>query len=76
MISKLVTTCSLAAIVNNSFKQGLFPITLRTAAVKPLVKFDTLNKDLLKNYRAVSIEHSSVKSCRKLQFVVCLTISL
>ena len=44
----------LVAIVNNSFKQGLFPITLRTAIVKPLLKSDTLAKDLLKNYRPVS----------------------
>ena len=44
----------LVAIVNNSFKQGLFPITLRTAMVKPLLKSDTLDKDMLKNYRPVS----------------------
>ncbi|KAI0214517.1 putative RNA-directed DNA polymerase from transposon BS [Lamellibrachia satsuma] len=44
----------LVAIVNNSFKQGLFPITLRTAIVKPLLKSDTLDKDMLKNYRPVS----------------------
>ena len=41
----------LVAIVNNSFKQGLFPVTLRTAIVKPLLKSDTLDEDLLKNYR-------------------------
>ena len=40
----------LVAIVNNSFKQGLFPVTLRTAIVKPLLKSDTLDEDLLKNY--------------------------
>ena len=44
----------LVAIVNNSFKQGLFPVTFRTAIVKPLLKSDTLDKDLLKNYRPVS----------------------
>ena len=44
----------LVAIVNNSFKQGLFPVTLRTGIVKPLLKSDTLDKDLLKNYRPVS----------------------
>ena len=44
----------LVAIVNNTFKQGLFPITLRTAIVKPLLKSDTLDKDMLKNYRPVS----------------------
>ena len=40
--------------MNNSFKQELFPITLRTAIVKPLLKSDTLDKDMLKNYRPVS----------------------
>ena len=44
----------LVAIVKNSFKQGLFPNTLRTAIVKPLLKYDTLDKDLLKTYRPVS----------------------
>ena len=44
----------LVAIVNNSFKQGLFPVTLRTAIIKPLLKSDTLDKDLLNNYIAVS----------------------
>ena len=44
----------LVAIVNNSFEQGIFPNTLRTAVVKPLLKSDTINKDLLKNYRPVS----------------------
>ena len=40
--------------MNNSFKQRLFPITLRTAIVKPLLKSDTLDKDLFKNYIPVS----------------------
>ena len=40
--------------MNNSFKQGLFPVTLRTAIAKPFLKYDTLDKDLLKNYRPVS----------------------
>ena len=44
----------LVVIVNNSFKQGLFPVTLRTAILKPLLKSDNLDKDLLKNYRPVS----------------------
>ena len=35
-------------IVNNSFKQRLFPVT---AIVKLLLKSDTLDKDLSKNYR-------------------------
>ena len=34
-------TCRLVATVDNSFKQGRFPVTLRTAAIKPLVKSDT-----------------------------------
>ena len=42
------------AIVNNSFAQGIFPNTLRNAVVKPLLKSDMINKDLLKNYRPVS----------------------
>ena len=40
--------------MNNSFKQGVFPVTLRTAIVKLLLKSDTLDKDLLKNYSPVS----------------------
>ena len=40
--------------MNNSFKQGLFPVTLRIAIVKPLFKSDTLDKNLLKNYRPMS----------------------
>ena len=44
----------LVAIVNNSFKQDLFPVTLRTAIVKLLQKSDTFDKDLLKNYRPMS----------------------
>ena len=44
----------LVAILNNSFEQGIFRNTLRTAVVKPLPKNDTINKDLLKNYRPVS----------------------
>ena len=44
----------LVVIVINSFKQGLFPVTLKTAIIKPLLKSDTLDKDLLNNYRPVS----------------------
>ena len=40
--------------MNNSFKQGLFPVILRTAIGKLLLKSDTLDKDLLKNYIPVS----------------------
>ena len=40
--------------MKNCFMQGLVPVTLRTAIVKPLLKSDTLDKDLLKNYRPVS----------------------
>ena len=38
----------LVATVYNSFEQGIFPNTLRTAVVKPLLKSDTINKYLLK----------------------------
>ena len=41
-------------MVNNSFKQGLLLVIMRTATVSPLLKYDTLDKDLLKNYRPVS----------------------
>jgi hypothetical protein len=34
-------TCRHVATVDNSFRQGRFPITLRTAAVRPLVKSDS-----------------------------------
>ena len=44
----------LVAIVYNNFEEGIFPNTLRTAVVKPLLKSDTINKDLQKNYRPVS----------------------
>ena len=47
----------LVAIVNNSFEQGIFPNTLRTAVVKPLLKSDTINKDLLKKLQT-SLQHS------------------
>ena len=55
LIQNLSTTCRLVAIINNSFKQGLFSITLKTAIVKPLMKSDTLDKELLKNCRPVSV---------------------
>ena len=45
------------AIVNNRFEQGIFPNTLRTAVVKPLLKSDTINKDLLKKLQT-SLHHS------------------
>ena len=64
----------LVAIVNNRFKQGLFPITLRRAIAKLLVKSDALDKDLLKNCRPVS--NIAFVDWRKLQFIVCLIISL
>jgi hypothetical protein len=66
----------LVAIVINSFKQGQFPITLRTAIVKLVLKSDTIDNDLLKNYRATSNIAFVGKVLEKSQFVVCLIISL
>ena len=44
----------ITSIINNSFRSGSFPRTLRQAVVTPLIKKPTLNTDLLKNYRPVS----------------------
>ena len=44
----------ITSIINNSFRSGSFPRTLRQAVVTPLIKKPTLNPDLLKNYRPVS----------------------
>ena len=69
--------------MNNSFKQGFSLITLRTAIVKPLLRSDTLDKDLLKTYRPVStiafvckfLETVAVKSVRRLldHLTSCMT---
>ena len=44
----------LVVIVNNSFKEGLFPSTMRTAVVRPLLKKDNLDRNTLNNYRPIS----------------------
>lgn len=52
----------LTAVVNGSFRQGLFPHSLRTAIVKPLLKRNGLDGDVLANYRPVS----NIPFCSKL----------
>ena len=44
----------ITSIINNSFRFGSFPRTLRQAVVTLLIKKPNLNTDLLKNYRPVS----------------------
>lgn len=46
----------LLAMVNNSFNQGQFPkeLQMRQAVVKPLLKKNNLDTNVLKNYRPVS----------------------
>ena len=44
----------LVAIVNNSFKEGLFPCALRTAVVRPLLKKDNLDRNTMNNYRPIA----------------------
>ena len=41
-------------IVNNSFKEGLFPSALRTAVVRPILKKDNLDRNAMSNYRPIS----------------------
>ena len=44
----------LTMIINKSFAEGVFPISLKNAMVRPLLKKDNLDKELMKNYRPVS----------------------
>ena len=44
----------LVTLVNSSFDHGIFPLKLRTAVVKPLLKKDNLDLNVFKNYRPVS----------------------
>ena len=44
----------ITAIINISFSTGVFPTSLKTAIVQPLIKKATLDKEILKNYRPVS----------------------
>ena len=40
----------LVTLVNSSFDHGIFPLKLRTAVVKPLLKKDKLDFNVFKNY--------------------------
>ena len=44
----------LVAIVNDSFKEGLFPSAMRTPVVRPLLKKDNLDRNTMNNYRPIS----------------------
>ena len=44
----------LVTLVNSSFDHGIFPLKLRTAVVKPLLKKDNIDLNIFKNYRPVS----------------------
>ena len=39
---------------NSSFDHGIFPLKLRTAVMKPLLKKDNLDLNVFQNYRPVS----------------------
>jgi hypothetical protein len=41
-------------IINKSFAEGVFPISLKNSMVQPLLKKDNLDKELMKNYHPVS----------------------
>ena len=41
-------------IVNKSLEEGLFPSNLKHANIRPLLKKENLDKEILKNYRPVS----------------------
>ena len=44
----------ITVIVNKSLKEGLVPATMKAALVRPLIKSNDLDPDLLKSYRPVS----------------------
>jgi hypothetical protein len=44
----------LTQIVNNSFRNGVFPDDCKTALVRPVIKKLDLDRDILKHYRPVS----------------------
>ena len=44
----------LVAIVNDSFKEGLFRSAMRTPVVRPLLKKDNLDRNTMNNYRPIS----------------------
>ena len=54
----LITT-----LVNKSLTTGSFPEGFKLALIKPHLKKQTLDPDLLKNYRPVL--HFFIKNCRK-----------
>ena len=45
---------TLTVIINSSLSSGIFPSSLKTAVVKPLLKKQSLDPNNLKNYRPVS----------------------
>ena len=47
----------LVTLVNSSFDHGIFPLKLRTAVGKPLLKKDNLDLNVFKIYRPVSNIH-------------------
>jgi hypothetical protein len=51
-----LSTCLLSDtdIVNSSLESGDFPVSLKTALVKPLLKKVSLDPEILKNYRPIS----------------------
>jgi hypothetical protein len=49
-----ITVPVITSLVNNSFRRGIFPSSLKEAIIRPLIKKSTLNPDVLKNYRPVS----------------------
>ena len=50
----LELTPAITAIVNSCFNSGVFPLGLKSAIVRPLLKKPSLDADTLKNYRPVS----------------------
>jgi hypothetical protein len=49
-----VLTPVLTLIVNRSLQEGYFPLSMKKAIVKPLLKKPSLDKEVMKNYRPVS----------------------
>ena len=45
---------SITNIINTSLSIGIFPTTMKTARVRPLIKKSSLDQNILKNYRPVS----------------------
>ena len=68
LLKKTVGVCipCLVAIVNNGVKQGLFPINLRTAIVKPLLKSDTRQRPVKELVSYIAFVGSLGESCSSL----------